>query len=217
MTAEETAEKQKKIKKARAMWQMTLLGKNDVEEGRLAQIDSAKTIYENYLKNNNLTKEEVEISDERRFKIKYQDEFELCANVIASVNPFAKLSYEMGLIKVCLDSEDYAEAKCKFKHFKELWRADHAMLKMAFNTKHAVWFQPSEYVMKKHAKTAGTNIYEQAKKQAEEKNQKLVGEDPNKINVKQALTDEEKLFAYNLMRMQNMLPHLASADYIPTR
>lgn len=215
MTAEETAEKQKKIKKARAMWQMTLVGKNDVEEGRLEQIESAKTIYENYLKNNGLTKEEIEISDERRFKIKYQDEFSLCAQVIASVNPFAKLSYEMGLIRVNLDSEDYAEAKCKFKHFKQLWRADHAMLQMAFNTKHATWFQPSEFVMTKHAKTAGTNIYEVAKAQAEEKNQKLVGKEPPKMN--QALNDEEKLFMYNLIRMQNMLPHLAEADYKPTR
>lgn len=207
-----------KINKARKMFKMTLVGGFDIEEGRQKQIDSAKNLYENYIKNHGLEeyRDQIEGNTERRIKIKYQDEFALCAQVIASVNPFAQISYETGLIKVNLDSDDYAEVKCKFKHFKVLWRADLEMLKLAFNTKHQQWFAPDSYAMQKHAGSKGVNIYEQAKEQALQINEKLVGKEPPKTNISGA-TDKEKLLLYNLMRMQAILGHLANADYKPTR
>ncbi len=162
-----------------------------------------------HLAKHNLTIEDIDDSvNNRRFKVKNEDDKMIFANVILSVNPFCKITYLDKVLDVNLDAEDFEEVKNKLKHFVKLWREEKEILTMAFFHKHKEHFQPDEWARKKWREKHSINEdLLKAQMKAEKIDTKLSSKEVDEYNKSLALQHEK------LYRMTEMAGKLKDSDY----
>lgn len=149
----------------------------------------------------------------RYFSAGTKDKYMILTNVILSVNPYSKPTYEKGIVKCELDKEDYEEIKNKYKFFFNLWTVERSLLVTAFFTKNNKHFKPDQYAYGKYRDKGQTE--NPAFKAQEKKNEKInnnVDFDAAKsFNNKE--TSQQKIDRMNVARLQQMLVIVFDVDY----
>jgi hypothetical protein len=176
------------------------------EGGDANEKDTARRKYEEHLKKHRLTEGDIDSSaNNRRFKIKNDDDSMILTNVILSVNPFTKLIHVGNVVDVNLDDEDYLEVREKFKFFVKLYRLEKEVFTMAFFSKHKQFFEPDEFTRNKWREKHSVNDELQ-------KQQIKVDEINSKLSSKE---EDESMQSIHkkLMRMRKISESLLDANY----
>lgn len=206
-----TVEKSKSILKAKKLLELANRGIDGEKE-------TAKVKLSEHLKKYGIDISEIDDTiNVREFKFGSSDEFTILSNVILSVNPFAKLFNEKGVVSCELDKEDYLEVKNKHKHFWGLWKIEYDLLILSFFTQNSIHFRPDEYAYNKNG-GSGQKENPAFKKNAREnkKMNKNIDEviemtPPKEFSEKE--TAKQSIDRMNLQRMQNMLHIMLKSNY----
>ena len=138
----------KKIQKAKKL-------KALADRGDGGERESAKTFYEDYLKKNNLTENDIEPQHHnRKINIKNKDYEVLLSHVILSVNPFSNINKKRGYYEVLLDDADYIEVIERTNFYYKAFIREKEFLFIAFMDKFKNSFMPDEEAVIKHSEVA---------------------------------------------------------------
>lgn len=190
------------------------------DKGIGGEKDTATKMYIEFMEKHGLNDNEIDPSaNNRKFKVKNDDDAFILTNVILSVNPFTKVVNNPTIVEAELDLEDFNEVKEKFRYFVKLWRVEKELLKMAFFSKHNEFFAPDDHAKNKWREHNQEN--EELKK-ARERAEKLSKTKDEVIKNSTSAEDLEKLKKneqiqrLNQSRFAKLVPILLEGKYVRT-
>lgn len=190
------------------------------DKGIDGEKETAERMYKEFMEKHGLNDVDVDpSSNNRKFKVKNDDDALILTNVILSVNPFTKIVNLPLIIQAELDSEDFNEVREKFRYFVKLWRVEKELLRMAFFSKHNEFFTPDDHAKNKWREHNNEN--EELKK-ARERAEKLSKTKDEIIKNSTSAEDLEKLKKneqiqkLNQNRFAKLVPFLLESKYIRT-
>jgi hypothetical protein len=185
--------------------------------------DNAIRMYAEYMKKHGIQEKDVDASkNNRKFKVKNDDDALILYNIILAINPCSVAELRGLQLYAELDDEDYIEVLERFRYFVKLYRLEKKLFEMAFMHKHSAFFQPDEYAMSKFREQRKTNEQmEKAKQEAEKANKKAqdLKDDEKAKDINNAIkkTSDSNLMSFNLDRMPHMAKILLDAKYVRAR
>lgn len=182
--------------------------------------ESATKMYNEFMEKHGLNDGDIDPSaNNRKFKVRTEDDAFILTNVILSVNPFTKVNNLPSIVEAELDLEDFNEVKEKFRYFVKLWRVEKELLRMAFFSKHNDFFAPDDHAKNKWRESNKEN--EELKK-ARERAEKLSKTQDETIKNSTSKEDLEKLKKneqiqrLNQSRFAKLVPILLEGKYVRT-
>jgi hypothetical protein len=161
------------------------------DKGIGGEKETAAKMYKEFMEKHGLNDGDVDPSaNNRKFKVKTEDDAFILTNVILSVNPFTKVVNNPTIIEAELDLEDFNEVKEKFRYFIKLYRVEKELLNMAFFSKHNDFFTPDEHAK---SKWRDSNKENEELKKARERAEKLSKTKDETVKNSTSMEDLEKL------------------------